>query len=143
MWTQILVGNAPAVRGVLESLAEQLDAVLVALRHLESDADRGTVGARAVLARTVAAGNAGHARIPGKHGAEPTTYATVVVVVPDEPGELGRLLRDMGDAGVNMEDLHLEHGVGQPFGLAELSVLPAAVASLMAALSSLGWRVHE
>ncbi|HEY8821402.1 MAG TPA: prephenate dehydrogenase [Dermatophilaceae bacterium] len=143
MWTQILVGNAPAVRGVLESLAEQLDAVLVALRHLESDADRGTVGARAVLARTVADGNAGHARIPGKHGAEPTTYATVVVVVPDEPGELGRLLRDMGDAGVNMEDLHLEHGVGQPFGLAELSVLPAAKAPLMAALSSLGWRVHE
>ncbi len=143
MWTQILVGNAPAVRGVLESLAEQLDAVLVALRHLESDADRGTVGARAVLARTVADGNAGHARIPGKHGAEPTTYATVVVVVPDEPGELGRLLRDMGDAGVNMEDLHLEHGVGQPFGLAELSVVPAAKAPLMAALSSLGWRVHE
>ena len=143
MWTQILVGNAPAVRGVLESLAEQLDAVLVALRHLESDADRGTVGARAVLARTVADGNAGHARIPGKHGAEPTTYATVVVVVPDQPGELGRLLRDMGDAGVNMEDLHLEHGVGQPFGLAELSVLPAAKAPLMAALSSLGWRVHE
>ena len=143
MWTQILVGNAPAVRGVLESLAEQLDAVLVALRHLESDADRGTVGARAVLARTVADGNAGHARIPGKHGAEPTTYATVVVVVHDQPGELGRLLRDMGDAGVNMEDLHLEHGVGQPFGLAELSVLPAAKAPLMAALSSLGWRVHE
>jgi prephenate dehydrogenase len=143
MWTQILVGNAPAVRGVLESLAEQLDAVLVALRHLESDTDRGTVGARAVLARTVADGNAGHARIPGKHGAEPTTYATVVVVVPDQPGELGRLLRDMGDAGVNMEDLHLEHGVGQPFGLAELSVLPAAKAPLMAALSSLGWRVHE
>ena len=143
MWTQILVGNAPAVRGVLESLAEQLDAVLVALRHLESDADRGVVGARAVLARTVADGNAGHARIPGKHGAEPTTYATVVVVVPDQPGELGRLLRDMGDAGVNMEDLHLEHGVGQPFGLAELSVLPAAKAPLMAALSSLGWRVHE
>ena len=36
MWTQILAGNAPAVRGVLESLAEELDAVLVALRHLES-----------------------------------------------------------------------------------------------------------
>ena len=143
MWTQILAGNAPAVRGVLESLAEELDAVLVALRHLESDPDGGSVGARAVLARTVADGNAGHARIPGKHGAAPTTYATVVVVVPDEPGALGRLLRDVGDAGVNMEDLHLEHGVGQPFGLAELSVLPAAKAPLMAALSSLGWRVHE
>jgi prephenate dehydrogenase len=143
MWTQILAGNAPAVRGVLEAFAEELDAVLEALRHLESDPDGGSVGARAVLARTVADGNAGHARIPGKHGAAPTTYATVVVVIPDEPGALGRLLRDVGDAGVNMEDMHLEHGVGQPFGLAELSVLPAAKAPLMAALSSLGWRVHE
>jgi prephenate dehydrogenase len=143
MWTQILAANAPAVRRVLESLAEELDAVLVALRHLESDPDGGSVGARAVLARAVADGNAGQARIPGKHGAPPTTYATVIVVVPDEPGALGRLLRDVGEAGVNMEDLHLEHGVGQPFGLAELSVLPAAVQPLMTALSSLGWPVHE
>jgi prephenate dehydrogenase len=143
MWTQILAGNAPAVRGVLESLAVELDAVLVALRLLETDPGGGSVGARAVLARTVADGNAGHALIPGKHGAAPTTYATVIVVVPDEPGALGRLLRDVGEAGVNMEDLHLEHGIGQPFGLAELSVLPAAVQPLITALSSLGWPVHE
>jgi len=143
MWTQILAGNAPAVRGVLESLAEELDAVLEALRHLESDPNQGSVGARAVLARTVADGNAGHALIPGKHGTPPTTYATVIVVVPDEPGAVGRLLHDVGEAGVNMEDLHLDHAVGQPFGLAELSVLPAAVQPLIAALSSLGWPVHE
>ena len=143
MWTQILSGNAPAIRAVLESLAEELDAVLVALRHLESEPNGGAIGARAVLARAVADGNAGQARIPGKHGAAPTTYATVVVVVPDEPGALGHLLRDVGEAGVNMEDLQLEHGVGQPFGLAELSVLPAAVQPLMTALTSLGWRVHE
>jgi prephenate dehydrogenase len=143
MWTQILAGNAPAVRGVLEPLAAELDAVLVALRLLETDPDGGSVGARAVLAKAVADGNAGQARIPGKHGAAPTTYATVIVVVPDEPGALGRLLRDVGQAGVNMEDLHLEHGVGQPFGLAELAVLPAAVQPLIAALSSLGWPVHQ
>lgn len=143
MWTQILAGNAPAIRGVLELLACELDAVLVALRHLESDPDGGSVGARAVLARIVADGNVGRARIPGKHGATPTTYATVIVVVPDEPGALGRLLHDMGEAGVNMEDLHLEHEIGQPFGLAELSVLPAAVQPLIAALTSLGWPVHE
>lgn len=153
MWTQILSSNAPAIRAVLEALAEELDAVLVALRDLEAErggiaggagsAGPSAVGARGVLARTVADGNAGQARIPGKHGAAPTTYATVIVVVPDEPGALGRLLRDVGDAGVNMEDLHLEHGVGQPFGLAELSVLPAAVQPLIAALSALGWPVHQ
>ena len=85
------------------------------------------MGARGeVLARVVASGNAGHARIPGKHGAAPTAYATVTVLVPDEPGALGRLLHDVGEAGMNLEDLHLEHGLGQPFGLAELAVLPAA-----------------
>ena len=143
MWTQILAGNAPAVRGVLEPLAQELEAVLVALRRLESDPDGGSASARAVLTRIVAHGNAGHALIPGKHGAAPTTYATVIVVVPDEPGALGRLLRDVGEAEVNMEDLHLEHEIGQPFGLAELSVLPAAVQPLISALSSLGWPVHE
>jgi len=143
MWTQILAGNAPAVRAVLESFAQELDGVLAALRLLESDPDGSSVGARAVLARTVADGNTGRALIPGKHGAAPTTYATVVVIVPDEPGALGRLLRDVGEAGVNMEDLHLEHGIGQPFGLAELSVLPAAVQPLITALSSLGWPVHD
>lgn len=143
MWTQILSSNATAVRAVLEPLAEELDGILTALRLLEAEPDKGALGARAVLARTVADGNAGQSRIPGKHGAAPTTYATVVVVVPDEPGALGRLLRDVGDAGVNMEDLHIEHGVGQPFGLAELSVLPAAVQPLIKALTTLGWPVHE
>jgi prephenate dehydrogenase len=143
MWTQILAGNAPAVRGVLESFALELEGVLAALRSLEREADGGSIGARAVLARAVADGNAGHALIPGKHGAAPTTYATVIVVVPDEPGALGRLLRDVGEAGVNMEDLHLEHEIGQLFGLAELSVLPAAVQPLMSALTALGWPVHQ
>jgi len=136
-------GNAPAVRAVLESLAQELDDVVAALRLLESDPGEGSVGARAVLARAVADGNAGHALISGKHGAPPTTYATVTVVVPDEPGALGRLLHEAGEAGVNMEDLHLEHEIGQSFGLAELSVLPAAVQPLIAALRSLGWPAHE
>lgn len=143
MWTQILAGNAPAVRSVLESLAAELAAVLAALRLLESSPQGASIGARAVLARTVADGNAGHALIPGKHGAAPTAYTTVIVAVPDEPGALGRLLRDVGEAGINMEDLHLEHGIGHPFGLAQLSVMPAAAQPLISALSSLGWPVHE
>ena len=62
---------------------------------------------------------------------------------PERPGDLGRWLGDVGEAGGNLEDLHIEHGVGQPFGLAELSVLPAAVQPLIAALRALGWPVHE
>jgi len=146
MWTQILAGNAPALRVVLEQLAADLDDVLQAVRQLDdaSVAPGGAGrGSRAVLARAVASGNAGHARIPGKHGAAPTAYATVTVLVPDEPGALGRLLHDVGEAGINLEDLHLEHGIGAPVGLAELAVLPAAAEPLTTALLQRGWRVHD
>lgn len=163
MWTQILAGNAPALRVVLEQLAADLDDVLQAVRQLDDasvaaatstggPAGGGAGGApsggagrgsRAVLARAVASGNAGHARIPGKHGAAPTAYATVTVLVPDQPGALGRLLHDVGEAGINLEDLHLEHGIGAPVGLAELAVLPAAAEPLTAALLQRGWRVHD
>ena len=128
--------------GALESLGAGDEAGETATGRLPGVPERG-VGARAVLARAVAEGNTGHARIPGKHGAAPTTYATVAVVVPDEPGALARLLHDVGEAGINLEDLHLEHGLGQPVGLAELSVLPAAQEPLTAALAALGWRVHD
>ena len=139
LWTQILAGNAAAVREVLATVHEELGGVIAALGALtEGDG----VGAREVLARVVAQGNAGHARIPGKHGAAPTAYSTVVVLVPDEPGELARLLHDVGDAGVNLEDLHLEHGLGQPFGLAEVSVLPAVASRLADELQARGWRLH-
>jgi prephenate dehydrogenase len=139
LWTQILAGNASAVREVLAHVQSELTEVIGALDVL---ADGDGVGAREVLARIVAQGNAGHARIPGKHGAAPTAYSVVVVLVPDRPGELARLLHDVGDAGVNLEDLHLEHGLGQPFGLAEISVLPAVAERLGDELQARGWRLH-
>lgn len=139
LWTQILAGNAAAVRHVLGDLRDELSEVISALEELEQG---NGVGARGVLARVVAHGNTGHDRIPGKHGAAPTTYAVVTALVPDEPGELARLLHDVGDAGVNLEDLHLEHGLGQPFGLAEISVMPAAAERLGEELVARGWRLH-
>ena len=140
LWTQILAGNAAAVRDVLTALRADLDEVIGALDQL---ADGDSRGALEVVNRTVGHGNVGVARIPGKHGAAPTAYETVVVVVPDTPGALGRLFTEMGEAGVNLEDLHLEHGLGQPFGLAEVAVVPGAVEKLLAALEARGWRVHD
>jgi prephenate dehydrogenase len=124
---------------VLGHLRDELTEVLGALDALASG---DGVGAREVLARVVANGNAGHARIPGKHGAAPTAYSVVVVLVPDRPGELARLLHDVGDAGVNLEDLHLEHGLGQPFGLAEIAVVPSVAERLGEELQRRGWRLH-
>ena len=80
-------------------------------------------GARRALAESLAAGNVGVARIPGKHGQD-RRFSQIVVMVDDRPGELGRLLSEIGEVGVNMEDLRLEHSPGAPIGLAEISVLP-------------------
>ncbi|WP_377642433.1 prephenate dehydrogenase [Oryzobacter terrae] len=140
LWTQILAGNAVAVRSVLADLAADLERVVGALDELSSSTD--APGARGTLARAIAAGNAGHARIPGKHGAAPTSYETVRVIIPDEPGQLGRLFADIGAIGTNIEEFHLDHGLGQPFGLAEVDVVPAAAAGLASALEGRGWRLH-
>lgn len=140
LWTQILAGNAGAVRDVLRQVRAQVEHVLEALDVIvESDGE----GSLATLSGVLEAGNLGHARIPGKHGAAPTSYEVVSVVVPDRPGALGGLFNDMGRAGINLEDLHLEHGLGQPFGIAEISVVPAAAQPLRAELTRLGWRLHD
>lgn len=140
LWVQVLGANAAPVARLLHALRADLDVVLDALDALSHDA--AAPGARAPVARAVAAGNDGVARVPGKHGSAPTTYAVVTVVVPDRAGELGRLFSDMGEAGVNLEDLRLEHSPGQPVGLAELSVLPGAREVLERELRARGWTVH-
>lgn len=140
LWTQILAGNAAAVRDVLDGLRDDLDAVIDALGALDGAAD--APGARGTLARTIAAGNAGQARIPGKHGAAPTTYTTVRVLLPDEPGQLGRLFAHVGDLGTNIEDFRLDHGLGQPFAVAEIDVVPGSAAALSEGLAERGWRLH-
>lgn len=144
LWTQILSGNAGAVADVLRAMSVDLVGVVEALDALAQDAHVADApGARAVLARRIADGNAGHARIPGKHGAPPAAYAVVRVVVDDRPGELARLLVEIGEEGVNLEELRLDHGLGLPFGLAEVSVLPAAAGPLSEALQARGWQIHS
>ena len=75
LWTQILAGNAPAVREVLAALRGRPRPGRGRPRRPQR-VDR-RAGARGTLARAIAAGNAGQARIPGKHGAAPTAYTTV------------------------------------------------------------------
>lgn len=142
LWTSILAANAGEVLRVLTALRDDLGLVVDALEAARTGAG-GEVrpGALATLARAVAAGNDGVARIPGKHGGVRRVYAVVTVLVPDEPGELARLLSDVGDAGVNLEDLRLEHAAGRPVGMASISVLPSAVAHLEEELGSRGWRL--
>lgn len=143
LWTQILVGNASAVRDILAELARDLGGVVAALDAIGDNPDALAPGARGVLAALVADGNAGHARIPGKHGLTAVAYGVVTVVVADEPGTVARLLHDIGAEGVNMEDLHIEHEVGRQVGMVQVSVVPQAVEPLIEALRRRGWNVRD
>jgi prephenate dehydrogenase len=67
----------------------------------------------------------------------------VQVVIPDQPGELARLFRATGAAGVNIEDVRIEHSPGLPVGVAELSVRPAEAGTLLDALEAGGWPVRR
>ncbi|NYI03399.1 prephenate dehydrogenase [Allostreptomyces psammosilenae] len=94
------------------------------------------------IADVLRRGNAGHARIPGKHGAPQVRWAAVPVLIGDQPGELARLFAEVEAAGVNVEDVSIEHSPGQPAGLVQLMVAPAAGRSLAEALRSRGWNVR-
>lgn len=141
LWAQILGANAGPVLQVLKALRADLDDLMTALELLAAPEPKE--GALGGVAGLVAAGNAGHERIPGKHGAPPTTYATLTVLVPDTPGQLARLFADIGDAGVNVEEFGLEHAPGQLVGLAGVSVLPSRHEPLRRALTERGWHVVD
>jgi prephenate dehydrogenase len=133
LWTQILSANAAPVAEVLAAVAADL---AEAARVLAGEEDLKPVAA--LLDR----GQAGVARIPGKHGGAPREFTAVQVVIPDQPGELARLFAATGEAGVNIEDVRIEHSPGLPVGVAELSVRPAEAAALIDALERGGWPVR-
>ena len=135
LWTQILTGNAEEVRSVLVDLRTELDEVISAL-----ELGPGSTG---LLAKAIALGNEGHDRIPGKHGQPPTTYAVVTILVPDTPGTLARLFKDIGDLGVNVEDFRMDHASGRKLGMVDVSVVPAIQQELEIGLLSKGWQIPE
>ncbi len=65
----------------------------------------------------------------------------VQVLVGDRPGELARLFQAAKDAGVNIEDVRLEHTPGLLLGAADLSVQPESAEVLAEALRAHGWHV--
>ena len=81
--------------------------------------------------------------IPGKHGGPPLATASVFVAVPDHPGELARLFADVGEIGVNIEDLYIDHDPGRPVGLVELVVQGHHCRVAAKALEAREWVIHR
>ena len=62
------------------------------------------------------------------------------MLIDDRPGQLALLLTELGELGINMEDLRLEHSPGAQIGFAEIAVLPEVAERAVADLTERGWR---
>ncbi|WP_326602854.1 prephenate dehydrogenase [Streptomyces sp. NBC_01800] len=143
MWVEILSANPGPVADVLAGVAADLEGTVRALRSLQSGDDdkrrEGTDSIEDVLRR----GNAGRVRVPGKHGAAPAAYDIVAVLISDRPGELAGIFADAGKAGINVEDVRIEHATGQQAGLVQLMVEPSVAPALASALRERGWSIRQ
>jgi prephenate dehydrogenase len=135
LWIQILAANSQNVVGILEAFRNDVDAMIAALRDVDAQ------GARTTIVSELAAGNAGVSRLPGKHG-QNRKFAAVTVLIDDKPGQLARLLTEIGELGINLEDLRLEHIEGAARGLVEFTVLPDVAPRLIDELGARNWSVQ-
>ena len=135
LWLQILSMNSQELLPVLKDFQMELAEVVSALENVNGS------GSLAKIGNALERGNQGIARLPGKHGTRNTSYAQVVVMIDDKPGELARLFTEVGVAQVNIEDIKLDHATGAQVGLVELSVLPAAEEKLISTLRTNGWKL--
>ncbi|HEX4190803.1 MAG TPA: prephenate dehydrogenase [Marmoricola sp.] len=133
LYGQIIRANASVVAELLRSLRGQLDSLIAAVDDPSADA----------LVEILNRGNAGTQIIPGKHGGAPIETGPVFVLVPDHPGELARLFADIGEIGVNIEDLRIDHDPGRPAGLVEILVEASAAEGLRTALEARNWAAHR
>jgi prephenate dehydrogenase len=143
MWVEILSANPGPVADVLAGVAADLDETVQALRALQSSDESKRQGGAEGIEDVLRRGNAGRVRVPGKHGQAPTSYEIVAVLISDQPGELARIFADAGRAGVNIEDVRIEHATGQQAGLVQLMVEPTAATVLKTALRERGWSIRQ
>jgi prephenate dehydrogenase len=141
LWEQILAANADAVASLLRDVRKDVDSIIGGLEA--AAAVEGSPYGGDELSALLSRGVEGAAAIPGKHGQPLQATTTLFVLVPDEPGTLARLFAAAGEAGVNIEDLRIDHDPGRPVGLMELSVAESGAELLRTALEARGWAVHR
>lgn len=135
LWVQILSANATHILPELEGMKADLDRLINTLQNPAAQ------GARLDVAQLMDEGNRGNARIPGKHGGPAHAFALVTVLVDDTPGAILKALQAVDAAGVNVEDLRMEHSSGYQVGMLEISVVPSHKKHLVESLTDLGWKV--
>jgi prephenate dehydrogenase len=131
LWTEILSDNSDFIAQQVTQVANHLLEFVSALE----DGNRNSVTAKLVK------GNQGRDRLPGKHGSSQQSTAILAVRLDDKPGELARLFTVAAQANVNLEDVRIDHSLGHPTGLVELTVAPTSATVLKPALELEGFVV--
>lgn len=134
LWVQILGANSGSVVDLLEQFAADIHTFTDALRNADEP------GSKRTIANLMAQGNRGVRRIPGKHGSS-ERFTTITALIDDSPGQLARFLTELGDLGINMEDLTLEHSPGAQIGFAQVAILPEVAEKAVEDLTERGWRI--
>jgi prephenate dehydrogenase len=130
LWKEIIFSNRAELEQLLINLQNDLGAMVAALDDPEK------------IAALIAAGRAGRALIPGKHGGKAREYSYLPIVIDDKPGQLGAIFNECAAMDVNVEDLNIEHSPGQLSALITLALSPSDAEKLSSHLSSIGWNVH-
>ncbi|MFL6136826.1 MAG: prephenate dehydrogenase [Frankiaceae bacterium] len=166
LWAELIAGNRDALAPALDAVIADLAGLQAALGDpgtattgaratarltgppaepaAEPVAERGSSAAdrvRAVVVDLMSRGNAGRARLPGIHGGPRTDGRSLLVAVPDRPGELARALATVAAEGANVADLRMDHAPGRPLGVVEMIVAPADAERVAKALRQAGWPV--
>ncbi|MCW2607648.1 MAG: prephenate dehydrogenase [Frankiales bacterium] len=137
LWRQVLSANAGEVAPLLRGLADDLLAAADELDTARPD------DALPVVTALLARGGRGRALVPVKRESRDRDLEVVRVELPDTPGRLVAVLGLAASAGVNVEDLRLEHVPGRPSGTVELLVMRDARPLLQAALQQAGERLVD
>ena len=127
MWTQIITANRDVIGVQLEKVATALDDVR---SHLDSPQ---------VVYQFMRHGVEGTRVLPGKHGRTQQDYVHLIVEIPDSPGALARLFADVDAAGVNVEDLGIEHDRTREVGYISIAIQPEKADALAQAMTGAGW----
>lgn len=127
MWTQIITANHSAISNELARLSASLERVRTQLDSTEA------------VTQFMKLGVEGARSLPGKHGRRVADYVQITVEIPDSPGALARLFADVETAGVNVEDLVIEHDHAREVGYISISVEPNETESLAQVMTDAGW----
>ncbi|MDR1355150.1 MAG: prephenate dehydrogenase [Propionibacteriaceae bacterium] len=130
LWVQIVNGNREPVLAQLRAVAADLGRLI------------DTLAAPEVVGDLLERGNQGARALPNKHGLPISELVAVVIEIPDTPGALARLFRDIEAAGVNVEDLAIEHDAVRTVGFLSVLVEKERADTLRVGMRELGWGIR-